>query len=459
MPRKKASVKKTRAGSWAKNVSKSFGALGNELIKEMAPGTYELVDSTRQPLMDLRDNLKDLRGKKTPVSLENVLNDKMKKSYQVIKEGLPNIKADLKSGNFYNVDRLNEVANRQIFGDDGGFGDIDVDLDFGDIDDFGDDFSFDDDLGDDGFDESGDSSPTVVTPNITINSNINANNPMVKVLQETNHTLVESQEAAMEQSARLASIQMVHDSNMIQRLETGMATINDNLSLLVQFHNDNTNKLIIGALDYFTETKKTMGEWFESYKNASGLNKNSEAGLYSDRMDPLDAVGLGFNMENYIQIVKDNFKRYSENNMLVSSIKTMAEDSDYLESVLANPIGTLMKSVTKSLIPGLAKKAIAEVDRSVSAVPAALLMQLTAQKNNYNSLIMPMLSELFGINLETSKTVDMAKFDRGPMPFNGITQKYITEVIPGYLAKMTAALTGTSSRGTNEETGITEPCR
>lgn len=440
MPRKKPSVKKVNAGSWAKNVGKSFGTMSADIIKDMMPGTYEIVDSAKDPLRELSNNLKEMKGKKPNARLESLMNDKLKKSYQVIQDSIPYVKEDLKSGNLYNKQRAQDIAAKSM-----GLDDFDLDFDF----DSDDDFSFDDDLGDDSFDidfdsdNSKDSTPTVVMPNVTINSNINADNPMVKALQQTNATLVETTKASAEQSAHIASVSMVHDANMVNRIESGLMTINDNLSLLVQFHNDNTNKLIVGSLQYFEDSRKMMTEWFEKYKETQGVKPGNALGYYgSDKVDPLDAVKYGFNLESYFNIVKDNIKRYKEDNLFISQISNMAEDSETLASMLSNPVGTVMKSVATSLIPGLAKKAVADMDKSLSALPAALLMQITGQKDNYYNPIMQVLGQVLGLNVESSRHVNTANFERGPMPFNGITQKYITEVIPGYLAKMTAALTG-----------------
>ena len=221
-------AKRANAISWMTNVGKSLGYVTADRFTNKMPaisGTFdnsrEIIDAAKEYGARIRQAA-GLKGKTTAIFGRNT-SDYISKAI-TLKD---NLFEDIKTGKFHNAERQNEVnASIAGFGGDDGF---DVD------------FDFDSALDDDGFDfndEDDEDSPTVVSPNVSITSNITADNPMVKAVEkqtELNATIAESQ-ASREIELSKASLSLI--STATTALSGNLGTVNENLANLIDFNNN-----------------------------------------------------------------------------------------------------------------------------------------------------------------------------------------------------------------------------
>src|SRR5574344_143594 len=126
---------------YMKNVGKSLGYASIDVVKSSNPSVAAFAKSAKELGSDLYQSIKDFKETPSGTRSELSLRGQLKDSVKDIKTS---IFADLKSGNWYNQQRIKQVNNEMMSDL---FGDFNFDFD----DDFG-DFEFEDD------DDSGTSS-------------------------------------------------------------------------------------------------------------------------------------------------------------------------------------------------------------------------------------------------------------------------------------------------------------
>lgn len=432
------SKKKYNNLTWFANVGKSLGYASMDVINEMMPATMDTIVSSKEPLQDLSNKLKTIRGRKN-ARLDDILTGAAKDNYESIKKGISNTKEDLKSGNFYNKKRLADIG-----ADD--FDYSDFDFDDGDS-----SMSFSDDLDDDNFsDTSSDSSPSIVVPNINVSSNINANNPMVNVLKVQTDAIVDTSEASMEHNAQLAKVSNIVIRDLNKNVYDGLQSINSNVSLLVKFQSESTSKYYGAALSYFEQNIKVMTEFITDYRKINYPDKKDIK--QEDSLKGIIGMSGGFDVGGYASIVKKQLGEYVDNDMILSSIKDIFTGTDDFANMMTSPLQFVTKSFVNKIVPEATKKIMGGLDKTFSSFIPAMLMKLNRYKDSENPLLSG-ISQIFGIKSDNKTSIDTSMFNKGPMPFNGVSQKYLTEVIPGYLSRILSALEGGQSVIYDPDTG------
>ena len=422
----------TTKGIWMRNVAKSFGYIGLGSIKETMPGLSESVGYTKDTIESAKEVLDKMKGHKGLEKLDVLLNIETSKYLSKVKELKDNVISDIKTGNIYNHDRVDKLMNA-------GFEDFDFDdsvFDTGD-----DDFSFDDD-----FDDYDDDDKEVVVPNITVNSNINKNNPMVQAVAQSTATMSAIAESTAKRDVELASAQMTLSTELTSRLSGNLGTINSNLGLIVDFNSNVMNKFAESSIGYYESSLSTLGAILVEIKKMTG---NAEKDTYS-KDSPFSAsdvfsYGGGFNINEYLAKVKKNAKAYAQNSMLGASLGMMTADAggvSFLDTMLANPIGSLLELVVT--IPESVSKILNKFDESVTSFIPALIGKITGWADHAPdtgpSMLYEAIGKIFGIDVRKKTVANIADYERGPVPFDGIVKKSIVEVIPGYLSKILSVL-------------------
>jgi hypothetical protein len=73
-------------------------------------------------------------------------------------------------------------------------------------------------------------------------------------------------------------------------------------------------------------------------------------------------------------------------------------------------------------------------------------MNSASESYDDDNPLMAALSKIFGVKVKKKDNINPSNFVKGPVPFDGITRQTIIEVIPGYLARIEASLTGSGER-------------
>ena len=93
-----------------------------------------------------------------------------------------------------------------------------------------------------------------------------------------------------------------------------------------------------------------------------------------------------------------------------------------------------------------------KLDKTLSGTFAHMLTELHRAGQERDG-IAGIIGRIFGAKQELTTKLKTDKFEKGPIPFDGITKKAIIDVIPGHLARIEAALTGNSAPVYDYESG------
>lgn len=389
---------------WMQNAVKSLGLAGTEVIKEIFPATTSAVTSTSKLASDAIKSARN--ATRDSKSISNTLNQMS--GVRMAKQVVENSIADLKSGKLYNDER------DPFGGGSDGFGENDVDTMFGDIDDM-----FSDD------ESGGDSAPDVQINNQVLNRNDDGSsqNATIRVLQETTKHQLTASKAQIDAMVSISSMQMARTSEMGAKIVDALDAINNNIAALIEFNNDNMSKLISASISYYEQ----MG--LKQEQNYSG-------GKGEIKPEDIFSSG-GFNAATY----KDYIKQNIHSSTVASMLGLVTDQKDMIAS---NPVGMVLQAAMKNMIPKIAENAMEEFDKTVANFIPNMLERVAdwgdGGDNSFMGMTRKAIGSIFGIRNKRSNFFNPKKADATPMPWNGMANHALIEVIPKYLRESTGYL-------------------
>ena len=422
--------------NYLKNVTKSIAYASSDVLKQdLMPNTGDFLETNQEffaAAYSIAKNPKSAIKKQVNSFTES-------KYYEAIDYGARNIFDDLKTGKFYNKEREDNDSLK--------FAGSSMNVDnFNDLSEFGIDDDWEEQL-----ENGGKSDSEIVTA---------GDKEIVKSIELSNKAVANTTANAIAVAAST--------SNKNSRINTGIL-FNQNERLFGGLHSDisilnatvdSIHKVVSQSLpnldkniaSYFTEASKDRKELIAMVKELVDRQNKSAADLEREardkraksgkmRWEDVNVSGLP-DFKAYATAVKGNISKMI-NSATGGTIDMMGEDSNMLAAMMANPLGGLMKTLTKSLIPSAVKMATQEFDKSLSGVFGSLMGRLGYAKNNeYDHPVLATLAKVFGVDTSVSDKVDTSKYQKGAVPFDGITRKAITDVIPTYLRRIEAAISG-----------------
>ena len=428
-PRNKKGQFTTNNGAWFKNAAKSLGYAGLDLLKETMPAVTESIDINKEFVVDIANTLRTNRNKNNnKLNIKQHLNGKALDNWNDAEEYLRNAVTDLKSGQFYNKERIQRTADE--------FGLDDFDFDFGD------DFDVSEDLDDSKFDNE---SVKVIVPNVNITSNINKDNPMVKAVQQQSKLLIDSENASIKRQITIAETQMKLDKDLAGVLYGGIETVNTNLSNIITFNNEHVGGYIGASLTYYEESIKYMSDISNSLKIIRGAVERNNEPENVHTLDEITTYSGAINLQGYTKVVKRQLRNAIDEDMLLGSLMSMLE-SDGIKALAQSPLTFIPQMILTKMVPDFLTKTFKSFDDSFKAFIPALLNKMGSWADEASTDMMSafkgFIGSVLGIKNVGKTEINPAMYEKGVVPFDGITRKSIVEVIPGYLSKILSALTG-----------------
>lgn len=429
----KQNVEKT--SNWFKNVAKSLGYAGYASISESMPFVIGTFEDNKELIADAKKIFKS----RSSIRLSNIIGDVAAKNIDSTKSAWSNIKSDIKTGKIYNKERLEQAHHAA-----NGFGDDDWDIDFDDNDE---EFSIN-------VENEYDEDTETTRPHITINSNITEDNPMVTAIHGQSDIIVETAKVNAKNNAVIADLQIKSMNSAMAQLHGAIGTVNSNVSQIVEFNSNKMDSYVGASLNFYENQIKLMGELIESVKS---INKPATRDVkkYENPYDDLGGIWGGFSLASYGKLVKKQLGEALDANIFTGSIKTMLGTEDAFLDLISNPLGFIPKTVISSMIPEMTKKIMESFNSSFENFIPLLFNKIYewGDRNEDALGIKKLLGSTFGIKTHATTTIDSSKYEKGAVPFDGITKKAITTVIPTYLRKILAHLTGTNELVYNSEKG------
>ena len=406
---------------YAKNVGESLYHSAQNRAESKYGNLYKAAKWTQSQL-----NQNVIRDSRTlnSSSIKNTL-----KNLSIFKDAskiLNNGMSDIKSGKFYNKAREDELMEKEyggMFGEDGDFG-----------------FSF----GDDSDSSMNDIENSAFSD---LNKDLNAG---FAASSATISNSVMSGSAYIGETVKASSkLQYTQLAQMQQINKAGFEGVNSHLKAIIDFnqsalkqHIDNSTKFYETTTNYLAEQNAIMKEMIEIQRE---MYKNSNPQIKKNSSFSNVFGGGGFNLANYKEHVKKNW----ENSSIGSMIQMMKDTGGDPTALFASPLSFVSDGLLSTLMGPQLSKSLARLNRTAGNAGIMGLHKLGKQQGFLGSF----LNEIFGFNGKENNKVDTKNFVKGPVAYNGIANKTIIEVIPTYLRRIEAALTGEDERVFDINTG------
>ena len=413
--------------SYMKNLGKSIKYVAINEIRDTIPIVFETKESNEEAISSIRSRFRNKNKLKT---ISNIAKDS--EFYKSGNELYKNLKSSIKTGSFYSQKRQDKADNDFMKSFMGG------DLDFED------DFKMDADEGDlnDESEESLNQNADALNElNDDLNSGFEASATAIS------NTTVESARYVGETVKASAAMAYAQNNEQTYLMRTGFKSLDDGLKKLVSFNTDILQKHIQNSTTFFDNTSKLlneqnamMKEMLEMQRNVYKANQATENKTsFNKYADIVSSSGV-VNISEYFKNVKSNFAEWSEPIMML------------LNMMKANPLEMVIQGGLSFLGSDSMKRAGSDLNKTLSGVFGKYLSFIEKQAKK-NGGIWDTLNDIFGVRNRNKIDIDTGLYEKGPMQFNGIANKAITEVIPGYLARIESALTGGEERYFNFNNG------
>ena len=413
--------------SYLKNLGKSIKYVAINEIRETIPIVFEAKETNDEAISTIRSTF---RSKNKINTISNIA--KESDFFKSGKEVFKNLKSSIKTGTFYSKAR-DDKASEEFFNE----------MTRGDDEESFDDFNMDEDLNADDSEESLNKSADALNElNEDLNAGFEANATAIS------NTTMESARYVGETIKGSAAMAYAQNSEQTFLMKSGFKSLDDGLKKLISFNADSLQKHIQNSTSFFDNTSKLLSEQNAMIKEMLEMQRNVYKNEQEkEKKDPtfnkyasiVSSSGV-VNLSDYFKNIKENTAEYLEPvNMILNMIK-------------ANPMEAVLQGMLSFIGSDSMKYAGANLNKTLSGAFGKYLSFLEKQAKK-NGGIWSTLNDIFGIKNREKREVDTGNFQKGPMQFNGIANKAITEVIPGYLARIEAALTGEEERYFNFSNG------
>lgn len=414
----------TGAATYLKNIGKSVGYSMIDTIKDSAPAMTafasnngDAIKSTYQAIRHMDKTAKQMKVK----ILQSEYGD-------VGRYALANIKDDLRSGKFYNLERKRSGDTEAL-----------KDLGFGEDDDFG----FEDLANMDDFDMDGGESLESMVDLVG-----------KKASEAVSDAVIRTTEYAVNAQTELTRATAEQNKAIYANLHSAIGTVNENIGKLIEIangpmttHFENSQKFFEAETKLSEERNAILKEMLELQRGVyAPKNKKPVDGKIS-MADIMDEHGMP-DLSTYFEAVKKNIDNLSAGTGdLIKSMLT----PDMLKSLVSSPLQFATDFVAKQLFPNLIKESVKNLDKTVSGAFSSIMAKV--MNTEFEGALPNFLKSILGIADNTKTNIDTSKYEKGAVPFDGITRKSIVEVIPTYLARIESAITKQTERRFDFESG------
>jgi cell wall-associated NlpC family hydrolase len=435
------------------NIGKSVGYATVDTIKEPTENISNFVETNNDLFKEVYASIVDYRGtfRRAGAAI------KKSKVYDAAVSGFKNMKEDLATGKFYNKERAEKYGAYAL-----GFSEEDIDDLYGDgsgKDDYGfsdDDFNFDEDEDYDEEASSSKSSKPSKEAITTVRTAAGLGDVMIATSNSQSNVLLGAAENITEVNKANAKLAYVQGERLFSSMVQGFTGINGGI--------DNITKILNGPMvTYMNESTKFYGDVSSKLNEITAYLKEStemSRNLYKQQQteykeSKYDEVGGGGapDIKAYAKVVYKNLLALDP----TGGYLTGTGDENIFKTFAGSPLQFIPALMSKVILPKRFTDRLKKFDENMEGMFSTYLARMSQWKTMDNAeggiSIRKILGTLLGVKFDEKKKIDPSKYPKGPMPFDGQTKKAIVDVIPAYLARIEAALTGAPERAFDHKTG------
>ena len=420
--------------SYTRNLTKSVKYATIDVMKEMNPVFTSFYENNSDVLKSTYNAIADIKG-----TTQNIKgNDTVSKVGGLARLYYSNLKSDLRSGKFYNKERKAQYDNE-----------VNVGGDFSD-EDFG--LSFDDDS---------DELDISVAPSSGSSSSSLSFDDMDAIVEKqvnaTGEIIARSAQYQVEAQRQSTNALMNQNAEIFGRMHSNLGVINSNLSMVINYMKESTTTHYNNSKTYYETSTTLMQESNAMLKELLELEKKKYAepkrtGSSSNKKEFSDIFTSegAIDLREYVEMIKENLASTSSG--MGGMLKDYLDNGAIKSMIAASPLEGIMKTAIKTVIPSLLKDSFAELNKSVAGAMGSIITKLGTGMDD--SGLIGSIMKVLGFTPDSlKKTLDTSQYNKGAVPFDGVTRKAIIEVIPTYLSKIYSAVSGKEESRFNYEKG------
>ena len=421
------------------NVSKSIIYSAVDQVKALNPAISEMVEQNAELTKQAYEAAKDYKGSIKKASDFIIKSDVGEAAIQMKKS----IWEDLKSGQFYNRKRIDEMDMRASGGlldfdmDDDPFAEIDSDWDVN-----GGDFDLSDPWDDIGTDDK------------YLAESMDATGE--KIVKGVAEVSIRTADYIVGANTKNAAMMQKHNELMTNKIGGFISAANSSILRLVEFNETNMITHINNSQKFYDFTTNNLTKQVELLQNISD-NITKMNGSYSvekksssDRIKYEDIVGAeGMpDLAQYFKMVAANINDLTGG--LAELNKSMG--GNMLMTLAGSPLKFITDGLVKTVIPKSIETVTKSLNESLSGTFASLMLKAEHIANTSDNEFFRKVAEVLGTNTGLSTSVDVSKYNRGAIPFDGETKTAILN-ISQQMSKVISLMSGQSERVFDYNTG------
>lgn len=423
--------------------------------KSVGYATVQRIDEDNKSIKEFKENnaelfktiYTDLRNYKTTYKRATDVISKTKE-FQAVQSGFKFALEDLKTGKFFNKERINKIDEQTMGIDDASWGVDDVDIDMGSDDDFG---SFD--LGADDF-TTGDKAVAAAVIDSSKGNAEMISNAVIKGAELTSNSNRTATSLLYTQNAHAFSL---FNKNLTS-INASMNSMTENSIAQLQTLNDNTKTFFEKATSILDEQKSLLQQIADNTKPSDALKKKIDN--KKQKLSYSDIVGANgtVNLSEYSKIVKKNIMGLMGS---ASGAKEMLnafgdDNSNGLMTLVSSPLSFIPTAIVNNLIPSMLSKTIHNLNNSFQGFFGSLMAKFNNMANENNedeSIIKKYIGKIFGTKERTKGSIDTSMYEKGRVAWDGKSKKALEEVIPTQLSTIISILTSKPAQMYDYEAG------
>ena len=416
---------------YVKNLGKSVAYSTVDYFKGSMEDTSEFIESNQELFKDIYSAARNYRDTMKAVD-KSIRTSKVYEAGQALKKSLFE---SIRTGKFYDEKREQEYSEKAA-------GDM---ADFGDMDDWGSANDFDINVSDESFDQSdAGKSSSIVSGAIH-----DATEAQAGIIAKSTEYLAETHKASTKLLFAQGERLYATVNGGLANTQALLSRVNGFLEGPLTTHMENSTKFYQEITGKMNEVTAMMKESLEMQRNLYKKEQKSYEGSQYYK------VGSNPDLKEYSQQVFKNFKEFlgPEVGMLLGN--DMGEGSNMLMALVANPLRFIPDYLVRIMVPATIKKSLETLDKSFSGLFANMIARFNKWGSDTSDApeILKAIGRIFGLRTDSKSTIDTSNYEKGAVPFDGVTKKAITQVIPGYLARIESALTTREERLFDYESG------
>lgn len=419
---------KPKSKDYFKNVGKSIGLAGSDVLGDMVPNLKGAYSDNKEMIKEKYQSIK------TRIPVDNGSdNGNFHKSMRAT---LNNALKELSTGKIYTNENKDQNFKNQAESmgiDSSILDDLDFDMDA----DFSNSSSDEEEKL---FNDTKESKGTTTASRIITNNNTKA---VMKTITNNNVITRGSRDVKNTNKILIASLQA-----NIEATNRSTSALLNNISAISNFQQETT-------VNFYNDMSSKLTDIYNSLDRMTSIYSDVETTKYKSERDNLreSIRNNGLSMQTFADIFKYN----TSDGMLAEFL----DEDGFLgkmlggeaKNIMSNPTGALLKAGVKKVIPKKIQKSLEDFDGTIGAMPENLQYMLNNWKNSTDTKkifgkeinFKKFFGDKFGLDNTVDKKISTGGFNKGSIPYNGVANRAIVNVIPSLLSKILSAVTNNDS--------------